>query len=117
MELWRGNTWSAAFYRTHFNPYLNFHRPCGVPEQGIGGNVGLWTPCKNKTRLWPRAHSSFGNRKRRDSHIPSSAIACGARKELAKRALSALEIQTNKGDLAAFDTRKYRLFGTTRTQF
>ena len=22
----------AAFYREHFNPYLNFHRPCGVPE-------------------------------------------------------------------------------------
>jgi hypothetical protein len=21
-----------AFYREHFNPYLNFHRPCGVPE-------------------------------------------------------------------------------------
>lgn len=21
-----------AFYRDHFNPYLNFHRPCGVPE-------------------------------------------------------------------------------------
>src|SRR5712692_9764572 len=21
-----------AFYRQHFNPYLNFHRPCGVPE-------------------------------------------------------------------------------------
>ena len=20
------------FYRNHFNPYLNFHRPCGVPE-------------------------------------------------------------------------------------
>jgi transposase InsO family protein len=20
------------FYRKHFNPYLNFHRPCGVPE-------------------------------------------------------------------------------------
>ena len=20
------------FYRRHFNPYLNFHRPCGVPE-------------------------------------------------------------------------------------
>jgi hypothetical protein len=20
------------FYRLHFNPYLNFHRPCGVPE-------------------------------------------------------------------------------------
>jgi transposase InsO family protein len=24
-----------AFYETHFNPYLNFHRPCGVPEQTI----------------------------------------------------------------------------------
>jgi transposase InsO family protein len=23
----------AAFYERHFNPYLNFHRPCGVPEQ------------------------------------------------------------------------------------
>ena len=22
----------AQFYRWHFNPYLNFHRPCGVPE-------------------------------------------------------------------------------------
>ena len=21
------------FYRTHFNPYLNFHRPCGQPER------------------------------------------------------------------------------------
>lgn len=24
-----------TFYRQHFNPYLNFHRPCGVPEQVI----------------------------------------------------------------------------------
>jgi len=23
------------FYREHFNPYLNFHRPCGVPETTI----------------------------------------------------------------------------------
>jgi transposase InsO family protein len=23
----------AAFYQRHFNPYLNFHRPCGVPER------------------------------------------------------------------------------------
>ena len=22
----------AGFYQEHFNPYLNFHRPCGVPE-------------------------------------------------------------------------------------
>ena len=21
-----------AFYQKYFNPYLNFHRPCGVPE-------------------------------------------------------------------------------------
>jgi transposase InsO family protein len=25
------------FYEQHFNPYLNFHRPCGVPEQTING--------------------------------------------------------------------------------
>jgi transposase InsO family protein len=24
-----------AFYEEHFNPYLNFHRPCGVPEQMV----------------------------------------------------------------------------------
>ena len=24
-----------AFYEEHFNPYLNFHRPCGVPEQKV----------------------------------------------------------------------------------
>ena len=24
------------FYRDHFNPYLNFHRPCGVPETPAG---------------------------------------------------------------------------------
>ena len=23
------------FYEEHFNPYLNFHRPCGVPERVI----------------------------------------------------------------------------------
>src|ERR1039458_5791665 len=23
------------FYRLHFNPYLNFHRPCGVPEVSV----------------------------------------------------------------------------------
>ena len=27
-----------AFYREHFNPYLNFHRPCGVPELKTGAN-------------------------------------------------------------------------------
>jgi hypothetical protein len=30
------------FYKEHFNPYLNFHRPCGVPE--------LKTDGKGKTR-------------------------------------------------------------------
>jgi hypothetical protein len=24
-----------AFYEQHFNPYLNFHRPCGVPERVV----------------------------------------------------------------------------------
>lgn len=26
----------AGFYERHFNPYLNFHRPCGVPERVVG---------------------------------------------------------------------------------
>ncbi len=26
-----------AFYEAHFNPYLNFHRPCGVPERVVNG--------------------------------------------------------------------------------
>jgi transposase InsO family protein len=26
-----------AFYEEHFNPYLNFHRPCGVPERKADG--------------------------------------------------------------------------------
>jgi transposase InsO family protein len=26
-----------AFYQEHFNPYLNFHRPCGVPERMVNG--------------------------------------------------------------------------------
>jgi len=24
-----------SFYEEHFNPYLNFHRPCGVPERVV----------------------------------------------------------------------------------
>jgi transposase InsO family protein len=24
-----------TFYEEHFNPYLNFHRPCGVPERVV----------------------------------------------------------------------------------
>jgi hypothetical protein len=25
------------FYEQHFNPYLNFHRPCGVAEEVVNG--------------------------------------------------------------------------------
>jgi hypothetical protein len=31
-----------TFYEQHFNPYLNFHRPCGVPE--------LTVNCKGKVK-------------------------------------------------------------------
>ena len=36
-----------SFYEEHFNPYLNFHRPCGVPEQVVNAkgkikNVYRW---------------------------------------------------------------------------
>jgi transposase InsO family protein len=46
------------FYRQHFNPYLNFHRPCGVPEletnaKGKTKRVYRWyaTPWENLRRL------------------------------------------------------------------
>jgi transposase InsO family protein len=29
-----------AFYQRHFNPYLNFHRPCGVPELVVVNDQG-----------------------------------------------------------------------------
>ena len=31
-----------AFYEKYFNPYLNFHRPCGVPQEVVNA--------KGKTR-------------------------------------------------------------------
>jgi transposase InsO family protein len=139
------------FYEEHFNPYLNFHRPCGVPEQvtnakgkqkrvyrwyatpweilrqlpGVAeylrprsrsracnnvhaptairkqhgrcrkqnancsracarrkrhedgcGNDGPWTRWKTKGRF-PTAPTALGNRKGRDSHIPTAATRSG----------------------------------------
>ena len=32
------------FYEEYFNPYLNFHRPCGVPELKVDGK-GKVTRC------------------------------------------------------------------------
>jgi len=47
-----------VFYEQHFNPYLNFHRPCGVPEpilqtKGKVKKVYRWyaTPWENLRRL------------------------------------------------------------------
>ena len=31
----------AVFYRQQMNPYLNFHRPCGVPERKADGKGKL----------------------------------------------------------------------------
>ncbi len=51
-----------TFYEEHFNPYLNFHRPCGVPEQttdakGKTKRVYRWyaTPWEilRHCRVWP----------------------------------------------------------------
>ncbi len=47
-----------SFYEKHFNPYLNFHRPCGVPEEIVNAKgkvkrVYRWyaTPWENLRRL------------------------------------------------------------------
>jgi len=39
-----------------------------------GGNAGLWVPCKSKPGFCP-APTALGNRKRRDSHIPTATTA------------------------------------------
>ncbi|MDQ6677855.1 MAG: hypothetical protein M3Z09_11220 [Acidobacteriota bacterium] len=39
-----------SFYEEHFNPYLNFHRPCGVPE--------LRTDGRGKTRRISRWYAT-----------------------------------------------------------
>src|SRR5689334_5040336 len=39
-----------------------------------GGNAGRWTPCKSKPGLCT-APTALGNRKRRDSHIPTATTA------------------------------------------
>jgi hypothetical protein len=52
------------FYRAHFNPYLNFHRPCGVPEimtslKGKQKRVYRWyaTPWEILRQVPDLAHS------------------------------------------------------------
>ena len=53
----------TEFYREHFNPYLNFHRPCGVPEtrldrKGKPRRVYRWyaTPWEILRQLPDMAH-------------------------------------------------------------
>lgn len=48
----------GEYYREHFNPYLNFHRPCGVPElmvnaKGKQRRIYRWyaTPWENLRQL------------------------------------------------------------------
>src|SRR5215218_8782493 len=41
-----------VFYRTYFNPYLNFHRPCGVPEQSVNAKGKLRRAYRWYATLW-----------------------------------------------------------------
>lgn len=41
-----------AFYRTRFNPYLNFHRPCGQPERIVDHRGKEKFICKRYATPW-----------------------------------------------------------------
>jgi transposase InsO family protein len=56
-----------AFYQRHFNPYLNFHRPCGQPERIVDERgkekyvyrryATPWETLRELSRAWPKASS------------------------------------------------------------
>ncbi len=56
-----------AFYQRHFNPYLNFHRPCGQPERVVDERgkekyvyrryATPWETLRELSRAWPEASS------------------------------------------------------------
>ena len=48
----------SEFYRDHLNPYLNFHRPCGVPET-ITDKRGKCAGCIAGTRRHGRSCSKY----------------------------------------------------------
>lgn len=57
----------AAFYQRHFNPYLNFHRPCGQPERIVDPRgkqkyvyrryATPWEVLRGLSRALPEGHS------------------------------------------------------------
>jgi transposase InsO family protein len=57
----------GQFYQLHFNPYLNFHRPCGQPEQMVDERgkekyvyrryATPWETLRELSRAWPAAKS------------------------------------------------------------
>ncbi|MGA3026600.1 MAG: integrase [Bryobacteraceae bacterium] len=52
----------AVFYKEHFNPYLNFHRPCGVPEEideGKGKIERIFDLFHARQHVWDLARKLF----------------------------------------------------------
>jgi transposase InsO family protein len=94
-----------SFYEKHFNPYLNFHRPCGVPEQIVNAKgkvkrVYRWyaTPWENLRRL-----PGLAGHLKPDVTIAMLDCVAGAQTDMA----AATEMQTAKRKLfASFSQRR-----------
>ena len=50
-----------VFYRRHFNPYLNFHRPCGQPERTVDSRGKEKFDYKRYATPWEVLQSLEGN--------------------------------------------------------
>jgi transposase InsO family protein len=88
------------FYREHFNPYLNFHRPCGVPE--------LVTTGKGKVKRRYRWYATPWEILRRLPELPRDLKEGVTIAELERRAMAASDTQAAKAMQAA----KRKLFAS-----
>jgi hypothetical protein len=73
-----------SFYLQYFNPYLNFHRPCGVPERVIDAKGKEW-----KRYRWyaaPAVRPAPARAGRRVSRSAAKGFAAGVRISRSSRA-------------------------------
>ena len=90
------------FYRSHFNPYLNFHRPCGVPE--------LHTNSKGKQKRVYRWYATPGEILRQLPDLAAHLLEEVTQDQLAQQAGTSSDLQAARNMQKA----KQKLFSDLR---
>jgi transposase InsO family protein len=93
-----------TFYEEHFNPYLNFHRPCGVPERVVTS--------KGKEKRVYRWYATPWEILRQLAGLASHLRAGVTIEELERRA----RLQTDTAAAEAMQAAKQKLFASFRTR-